>query len=111
MPRQTNKMQIGEALNIFGFKFGTEISKEIITKKFRELSFKHHPDKNPKADVKLFTKIVEAKEVLLRDFQIIKANTQTIIKANSIFVDMIINLGVKPKQNPFTVYQKGQNIK
>jgi len=111
MKRQLNKMQLGEALNIFGFKFGAEVSKEIIIRKFRELSFKHHPDKNTKADIKLFTKIVEAKEVLLRDFEIIKANTQTTIKTNSIFVDMIMNLGIKPKRNPFTVYQKGQNIK
>jgi len=111
MTRQTNKMEIGEALNIFGFQFGTEITKEIIKKKFRELSFKHHPDKNPNANLKIFTKIIEAKAVLMRDFEIIKVNISTVKKVDSIFVDMIMKPGIKSKRNPFTVYKQGQKIK
>ena len=121
MTRQLNKMSLNEALSVFGFESGCEITKDIIADKFRKLSFKYHPDKNPDIDLKelrtKFTKVVEAKEILLQEFEKIKtnpdANNSINTKFNSSFAQEIIN-DIKSKSksnsnNKFTVYQKGKS--
>lgn len=118
MKRQLNKMSLNEALSIFGFELGCEITKDIIADVFRKLSFKYHPDKNPNTNPKelrvKFTKIVEAKEVLLREFETIKTDSNTTniknIKFDSSFAQEIIN-NVKSKNDKFTTYQKGKSRK
>ena len=112
MTRQLNKTTICEALDAFGFKSGCNITKEIITKKFRELALKHHPDKG--GDAKKLSKIVEAKEVLLRDFESVVTTTidaegKTIQSVGSVFIDFLKTADIKNVKNPFTVYQKGKS--
>jgi len=111
MTRQLNKMLIGEALQIFDFEFGCNITKKMIMQKFRALSLKHHPDKG--GDAKIFSKVVEAKEVLLRDFDMLAtttpdANGKPIKSVDSVFVDWLKTADTKNIKNPFTVYRHGK---
>jgi len=119
MARQLNKMSLNEALGVFGFESGCDITKDIIVNKFRKLSFKYHPDKNPGMDIKelgaRFTKIVEAKEVLSRELEAIKTSPDSDSKSastkfNSSFAQEIIN-NIKSKSGKFTTYQKGKSRK
>ena len=112
MARQLNKTTICEALEAFGFKSGCSITKEIIAKKFRELALQHHPDKG--GDAKKLSKIVEAKEVLLRDFESIVTTTvdakgKEIKSVGSVFIDFLNTVDIKNVKNPFTTYQKGKS--
>ena len=108
MTRQLNKMTIGEALFTFDFTSGSKITKKIIMKKFRQLSLRHHPDKG--GDAKKFSKVVEAKEILMRDFETIKTNEngKTVKSVGSIFVDWLKVADTKNVKNPFTIYKKGR---
>lgn len=112
MVRQFNKTTLGEALKIFDFTTGSEITKKIIMQKFRKLVLIHHPDKG--GDAKIFSKIIEAKEVLMRELDSIGTVTtpdgkRKVVKSvGSVFVDWLKVADVKGKQNPFTTYKKGR---
>lgn len=119
MTRQLNKTTLGEALCIFDFKSEDIITKKIIAKKFREFSLKFHrrglfsnkdyPEKE--ADKKKFTKLVEAKGVLLRDFDsivTIDEKGKPIKSVGSVFVDFLKTVDTKNIKNPFTTYRKGR---
>ena len=105
MARQLNKTTLSEALCIFEFPAGCEITKEIIMQKYRKLAITNHPDKG--GDTKKFAKIAEAKEVLMREFESIKNEPDSKGKINpkfdSTFVDSIVN-DMKTKKNPFITY-------
>jgi len=108
MTRQLNKMSLNEALQIFDFEFGCKITKKVIIQKFRKLSLKHHPDKG--GDAKKFSKVVEAKSILIRDFETIKTDIdgKPIKSVGSIFVDWLKTADTKNIKNPFTIYRKGR---
>lgn len=112
MLRRLNKTTLDEALCIFDFAAGCKITKKIIMQKFRKLVLLHHPDKG--GDAKIFSKIVEAKEVLIRDLDSIGTITtpdgkRKIVKSvGSVFVDWLKVADIKGKQNPFTTYRKGR---
>ena len=110
MTHLLNKTTINEALFVFGFSIGSVITKDVIMKKFRKLSLKHHPDKG--GDARIFAKIAEAKEVLLRDFEVIKTNPDgsSTRKFNSIFVESII-AAMKIDDSLFTTYQQRRKQK
>jgi len=105
MAKRLNKTSLTEALCIFDFPAGCEITKKIIMQKYRELAIVNHPDKG--GDTKKFAKIAEAKEVLIREFESIKNESNSNGKINpkfdSTFVDSIMN-DMKTKKSPFTTY-------
>ncbi len=109
MARSFNKTTIGEALEIFGFEFEDEISKDIIVRKFRKLVLLHHPDKGGNA--KKLSKVVEAKEVLLKEYGHIKIQDKKKVKSKSVgsvFVDFLKTADLKKVNSPFTTYRKGR---
>lgn len=105
MTRLLNKTTISEALFIFGFSIDSVITKDIIMKKFRKLSLKHHPDKG--GDARIFAKVAEAKEILIRDFEVVKTNSNgsSTNKFNSVFVESII-AAAKIDKTLFTTYRQ-----
>ena len=108
MTRQLNKTTLGEAFLIFGFSTGCKITKKIIAQKYRELAMANHPDKGGNA--KKFAKIAEAKEVLIREYESIKTNSngKSVKTVGSVFVDWLKVADPKKVKNPFTIYQKGR---
>jgi len=112
MTRQLNKMSLSEAFCIFDLTSGCSITKEIIMKKFHELALIHHPDKG--GDARRLSKIVEAKEVLMREFdsivtKTIDADGKPVKSVGATFIDFLKVADTKNIANPFTVYQKGKS--
>ena len=109
MTQQLNKMTLAEALEIFGFTAGNTITKRFIMYKFRKLALQHHPDKG--GDAKKLSKVVEAKKVLLRDFDsiaMIDEKGKPVKSVGSVFVDFLKTANTKNIKNPFTIYRKGR---
>lgn len=115
MKRQFNKMSLQEALNIFDFESGCEITKNMIKRTYRRLAVKYHPDKNlgDKTAEAKFKKLADAYEVLIRDFDAIATTTpgpdgKPVKSVGRIFVDFIKSVDIKGMGNPFTTYQRRQ---
>lgn len=111
MARLFNKTTLSEALVIFGFDSGINITMKLIKKTFRKLVLKHHPDKG--GDAKKLAKVVEAKEVLIKNFDALATDTsdgsgRTVKSVGSVFVDWLKTADVKNVKNPFTTYKKGR---
>ena len=109
MTRRLNKMTIGEAFCVFDFESGCKITKKIIMQKFRKLVLLHHPDKG--GDAEKFSKIVEAKQILLQELSVIATTTldgKPVKSVGSVFVDWLKVADTKGGKNPFTTYKKGR---
>lgn len=115
MTRLHNKMTMGEALGIFDFKSGDEITKDTIKRTFRRLAMKCHPDKNKgdkKAEAK-FKLLNNAYEILSQNFDSIATITPTkdgvpTKSVGSVFVDWLKVADTKGIKNPFTTYKQGR---
>jgi len=116
MARRRNKMSLSEALGIFDFQSGCNITKDKIKKTYRRLAMKYHPDKNPgnkEAEAK-FKQCANAYETLLEEFDSIATTTtdadgKPIQSVGSVFIDFLKVADTKNMKNPFTVYQKGKS--
>lgn len=115
MTRLHNKMTIGEALLVFGFKSECKITLEVIKKTYRRLAMKYHPDKNPgdEESEKQFKIVANAYEILTQNFDSIATTTpgidgKPVKSVGSVFVDWLKVVDTKNIKNPFTIYKKGR---
>lgn len=111
MARRFNKTTLSEACEIFNFTSETVVTLDLIKKTFRKLVLKHHPDKGGNA--KKLAKVVESKEVLIKNFDALATNNpngakKTVKSVGSVFVDWLKTADVKNVTNPFTTYKKGR---
>ena len=114
MVKRQKIMSLCEALDVFGFEPGCEVTGDLIKRTYRNLAMKYHPDKNMESKEKekiaasKFKIIVNAYEVLTHEFGIVKAGDSNVIlnpKFDSSFAESIIN-EIRNKKNPFTRYSK-----
>lgn len=103
------EMGIGEALSALNLSL-KDLTIDKIKDKFRLIARKIHTDKNFIIDKKeageRMAKIVEAKKVLLKNFETIKSSSTSREGKDTSFVDWLFG---KNKKNPFTVYHQGRS--